>query len=137
MENRVEKAEKLKAFAVGQFHNHFALKSDIETKQKAINATKCVKNVHDIYCPRRKYKRKDSGAEDEKTRVRITLLEYGNKGLPMVSSVKSTPKAGSDERTIEDNRDIVSANEVTFFIGLSLLLPKYCAHIFGNFFFFA
>lgn len=34
-----------------------------------------------MYGPRRQYKRKDAGPDDEKTRVRITLLEYGNKGL--------------------------------------------------------
>lgn len=45
VENRMEKAEKLKIFAIGQFHNHFALKSDVDAKQKYTNASSCVKEV--------------------------------------------------------------------------------------------
>lgn len=40
--------------------------------------------------PRRQYKRKDAGPDDEKTRVRMTLLEYGNHGQ-FSSSVPPIP----------------------------------------------
>lgn len=49
-------------------------------KQKYLNATERIKEIQNLYRPHRKYKRKDAGADDEQTRVRITLLEYGNKG---------------------------------------------------------
>lgn len=45
VENRMEKAEKLKSFAIGQFHNHFTLKSDFDVKQKYANATTCIKEI--------------------------------------------------------------------------------------------
>lgn len=107
VENRAEKAEKLKAFAIGQFHNHFSLKSDRDAKQRYTNAVNGVKDVLEFYSPRRIYKRKDAGPEDEKTRVRITLLEYGNKGkaVPSTSTTKVTsnvaegPEGGTDAVT--------------------------------------
>lgn len=100
VENRTEKAEKLKAFAVGQFHNHFSLKADRDAKQRYTNAVSCVKDVQDFYSPRRKYKRKDAGQEDEKTRVRVTLLEYGNKGKAHLASAtgsKATTNAAAKD----------------------------------------
>lgn len=118
VENRTEKAEKLKAFAVGQFHNHFSLKSDRDAKQKYINAVACVKDVQDFYSPRRKYKRKDAGQEDEKTRVRVTLLEYGNKGTAH-SATTSRSKTSSNAVSKDDadgtdgGGDVINAsNEV-------------------------
>lgn len=114
VENRMEKAEKLKAFAIGQFHNHFSLKSDRDAKQKYTNAVACVKDVQDFYSPRRKYKRKDAGQEDEKTRVRVTLLEYGNKGKSQLASAtgsKATTK--DDAEGVESGGDVINApNEV-------------------------
>lgn len=80
VENRNEKAEKLNTFAIGQFHNHFNLQSEQESTQKYLNAIERVKDIQNVYRPHRKYKRKDAGPDDEQTRVRITLLEYGNKG---------------------------------------------------------
>ena len=45
VENRAEKAEKLKAFAIGQFHNHFSLKSDRDAKERYLNAADCIKEI--------------------------------------------------------------------------------------------
>lgn len=106
----------MNAFAVSQFHNHFALKTEQEQRQKFSNATERVKDVQTIYRPYRKYKRKDAGPEDEQTRVRITLLEYGNKGkdiLPHhlkadigVKTVSnSTTKTTQDENATETQRN--------------------------------
>lgn len=44
-QNRAEKSERLKAFAIGQFHNHFALKSDQDSKEKYINGSSCVRHI--------------------------------------------------------------------------------------------
>lgn len=108
MENRAEKAAKLNAFAVSQFHNSFSLKSEQDQRQKFFNATERVKEVQNIYRPHRKYKRKDVGPEDEQTRVRITLLEYGNKGKDILphhlktdAGLKSIPNSAS--KMTEDN----------------------------------
>lgn len=82
------------------------MKSEQEQRQKFLNATDRVKEIHNIYRPHRKYKRKDAGPEEEQMRVRITLLEYGNKGkdiLPQhlktdagVKTSSNTPKANED-----------------------------------------
>lgn len=56
--------------------------------------------MQDFYRPRRKYKRKDAGAEDEKTRVRITLLEYGDKGNQ--TSLGNNKSSGGSKPTSED-----------------------------------
>lgn len=116
VENRAEKAAKLNAFAVSQFHNHFALKTETEQRQKFFNATERVKEVQTIYRPYRKYKRKDAGPEDEQTRVRITLLEYGNKGKDILphhlkadigvkTASNSSAKSTSEENATETQRN--------------------------------
>ncbi|XP_055378324.1 coiled-coil domain-containing protein 93 [Condylostylus longicornis] len=101
VENRTEKAERLKNFAVNQFHNYLQFKVDKENCEKVKNAYENVKKIQEIYSPKRQYKRKEAGNEDEKTRVRITLLEYGNKGAafnfgsPMI--VKNPSLKSSDD----------------------------------------
>ncbi|CAD7076776.1 unnamed protein product, partial [Hermetia illucens] len=99
-ENRAEKCEKLKAFAVSQFHNHFQFKTDRENLEKLQNAYDNIKRVQNIYSPHRQYKRKDAGNEDERTRIRITLLEYGNKGHSQsATSTTSLSKNSSSQRS--------------------------------------
>lgn len=98
----------MNAFAVSQFHNSFSLKSEQEQRQKFLNATERVKEVQNIYRPHRKYKRKDVGSEDEHTRIRVTLLEYGNKGKDILpqhlktdAGLKLTTNATT--KTTDDN----------------------------------
>lgn len=97
---------------MGQFHNHFSLKSEQEQRQKFFNATERIKEIQNIYRPHRKYKRKDAGPEDEQTRVRITLLEYGNKGKDILphhlkadSGAKNVTSKGTDEATNDTQRN--------------------------------
>lgn len=107
----------MNAFAVSQFHNHFALKTEQEQRQKFSIATERVKEVQTIYRPYRKYKRKDAGPEDEQTRVRITLLEYGNKGkdiLPHHLKADIGVKAVSNnasKATQEENATEIQRND--------------------------
>lgn len=109
VENRNEKAAKLNAFAVSQFQNYFSLKSDHEHRQKFFNATERIKETQNIYQPIRKYKRKDAGPDDEQTRVRITLLEYGNKGKDILPQhLKTDGKLSSNATTKEENFNDVS-----------------------------
>uniref|UniRef100_A0A0K8TQD0 Coiled-coil domain-containing protein 93 n=1 Tax=Tabanus bromius TaxID=304241 RepID=A0A0K8TQD0_TABBR len=108
VENRAERAEKLKAFAIGEFHNDFQFKTDKETVEKNRNILENIKRVQEIYSPRRQYKRKEPGNEDEKTRVRITLLEYGNKGAISTSSVKNASLKSEDSSASGDfDEDLV------------------------------
>lgn len=125
VENRAEKAEKLNAFAVSQFHNSFALKSEQEQRQKFSNATECVKEIQNIYRPHRKYKRKDAGPEDEQTRIRITLLEYGNKGKDILPQhLKTTVDAGGKgttnaaTKTGDENSNDVQRNDSVRYNGV-------------------
>lgn len=60
------------------------------------------------YGPKRQYKRKDVGQEDEKMRVRITLLEYGDKGLISLSG-----KSQSSLKGPKDNDEIIVDDDVT------------------------
>lgn len=61
-----------------------------------MNATERVKEIQNMYRPHRKYKRKDAGPEDELTRIRITLLEYGNKGKDILPQhLKTTVDIGA------------------------------------------
>ncbi|XP_055919878.1 coiled-coil domain-containing protein 93 isoform X2 [Eupeodes corollae] len=108
VENRAERAVKLKAFAVSQFHNNFQYNSDKENLQKMRTASANIKRIQDMYSPHRQYKRKETGNEDEKTRVRITLLEYGNKGAyPALISNKNPSQKSEDSQSagaeLDDN----------------------------------
>lgn len=106
---------------MSQFHNHFALKTEQEQRQKFFNATERVCEVQNIYRPYRKYKRKDAGPDDEQTRVRITLLEYGNKGkdiLPQhlktniaVKTASSGGAAAAAKSTPEENANETQRND--------------------------
>jgi hypothetical protein len=79
---RSEKAARLKLFAVGQFHNHFSLKTDEVERQKKENIRRMVREIEDLYPAKRQYKRKQNAEpEDEYRRVRLTLLEYGVKSV--------------------------------------------------------
>lgn len=110
VENRAARSAKLKAFAVSQFHNNFQYNSDKENLQKMRTASANIKRIQDMYSPHRQYKRKETGNEDEKTRVRITLLEYGNKGAyPGLHPSNKNPSQKSDE---SQSAAIVTATEL-------------------------
>jgi N12 class adenine-specific DNA methylase len=107
---RNEKAERLKLFAIGQFHNHFKLQSSDTTKTERIEVLKAVKRIEDLYALKRQFKRKlNSEPEDEKSRVRLTLLEYGIR-----SAVKSPSNAGekSSKLEVESFSDEMNQEEV-------------------------
>uniref|UniRef100_A0A0K8U9S3 Coiled-coil domain-containing protein 93 n=1 Tax=Bactrocera latifrons TaxID=174628 RepID=A0A0K8U9S3_BACLA len=95
VENRAERAQRLKKFAIGQFHNHYQYKTDKEQLAKIRNASAHIKRIQELYNPVRAYQRKDAGNEDEKTRVRMTLLEYGCAAAP--SATNETRSGANDE----------------------------------------
>ncbi|ALC42514.1 fidipidine [Drosophila busckii] len=80
VENREERGQRLKRFAVGEFHNHYQYKSDKDNLTKIRHAAVNIKAVQDLYSPKRQYARPESTADDDDLRVRLTLLEYGDNG---------------------------------------------------------
>ncbi|XP_069963977.1 coiled-coil domain-containing protein 93 isoform X2 [Bactrocera oleae] len=97
VENRAERAQRLKKFAIGQFHNHYQYKTDKEQLAKIRNASAHIKRIQELYNPVRAYQRKDAGNEDEKTRVRMTLLEYG---CATAASTSNENRAGATDEHI-------------------------------------
>lgn len=77
--------------------------------------------MQNVYRPHRRYKRKDAGPEDEQTRVRITLLEYGNKGktiLPVhlksdsAYATKSSDASGNSSKSLATDEADIQRNEL-------------------------
>lgn len=82
VENRREKAKKLKEFAVSQFHNTFRMSSDDKARQRNLQLRENVARVEGVYGPKRTFRRKHVPEnEDEATRIRVTLLEYGRRSI--------------------------------------------------------
>lgn len=105
---RSEKAERLKLFAVGQFHNHFETTSSEQERVERENSMKILKKAEDFYAARRHYKRKQySEPEDEYSRVRLTLLEYGVKTI-------SKSIAKRNQQSFDAANDEMEEEEVSF-----------------------
>ncbi|KAG4076761.1 hypothetical protein HA402_009107 [Bradysia odoriphaga] len=102
VENRTERAEKLKRFATSQFQNNFQFECDVKSRDMYANSSQCVRQILGIDAPKRQYKRKEAGPDDEKTRVRITLLEYGNKSLIGPSFGVTALKKSESDAVVED-----------------------------------
>lgn len=66
------------------------------------NSSQFVKQILSLDAPKRQYKRKEAGPDDEKTRVRITLLEYGNKSLIGPSFGMNAIKRSDSDVVVED-----------------------------------
>lgn len=95
VENRAEKSEKLKTFAVGQFHNNF---ESNDGSDLLLNVQENIKKAQNEFGhPKRQYKRKQMSSEDEIVRVRMTILEYGN--MKNFNSMESSKSVVSSEDT--------------------------------------
>lgn len=104
---RNEKAERLKMFAVGQFHNHFRLSSSEQNHNERIAVLNAVKRIENLYAAKRQFRRKQNvEPEDEKSRVRLTLLEYGIRSI-----AKSFTKSGDSKSTSFDRENLGSDME--------------------------
>ncbi|XP_062127908.1 coiled-coil domain-containing protein 93 [Drosophila sulfurigaster albostrigata] len=79
--NREERGQRLKRFAIGQFHNDYQYKSDKDNLTKIRLAAVNIKAIQELYSPKRLYERKEATSEDDALRVRLTLMEYGDLGL--------------------------------------------------------
>ncbi|KAL7736795.1 hypothetical protein ACLKA6_015637 [Drosophila palustris] len=94
--NREERGQRLKRFAIGQFHNDYQYKSDKDNLTKIRLAAVNIKTIQELYTPKRQYERKEANSEDDALRVRLTLLEYGETG-PMAKQSVETKTASSIE----------------------------------------
>lgn len=109
---RSEKAERLKTFAVGQFHNYFDTKSGKQERAERENMLKVARIVEDHYAAKRQYKRKQNvEIDDEYSRVRLTLLEYGVKTIAKSICRKNQRTTSTD---ISEEMDVDEAEEVSW-----------------------
>ncbi|XP_063701709.1 coiled-coil domain-containing protein 93 [Culicoides brevitarsis] len=83
IESRAEKADRLNAFAVNQFHNDFSLPSSREKFAQRKNMVENLKTIQEQLKPRRKFRKTGNIDEnDEKLQVQTTLLEYASQLTP-------------------------------------------------------
>ncbi|XP_016969957.1 coiled-coil domain-containing protein 93 [Drosophila rhopaloa] len=97
VENRAERGQRLKRFAIGQFHNQYQYKSDKDNLTKIRLASTNIKVIQDLYGPKRLYERQEAPGDDDVSRVRLTLLEYGDPGPMFKSSAERKAEQGPGE----------------------------------------
>ncbi|XP_037712676.1 coiled-coil domain-containing protein 93 [Drosophila subpulchrella] len=97
VENRAERGQRLKRFAIGQFHNHYQYKSDKDNLTKIRLASNNIKAIQELYGPRRLYERQEALGDDDVSRVRLTLLEYGDPGPMFKTSAERRAEQGPGE----------------------------------------
>lgn len=113
---RNEKAERLKSFAISQFNNHCSSKSNEKEKVENEHFHNLLRKVEDIYAAKRKYKRKQNAEpEEEYSRVRLTLLEYGIKTLSK-GITRYADSGKSQDPAKEVMSDEIEQHEVTLFV---------------------
>lgn len=105
------KAERLKLFAIGQFHNHFKLTSSDQARIERNEVLKFVKRIENLYAVKRQFKRKQNlEPEDERSRVRLTLLEYGIRNI--TRSIARSTEQKSDDNEQQNLPDEMDQDEV-------------------------
>lgn len=103
---RNEKAERLKLFAVGQFHNHFNLTTSESDRVERIEVLRKVKEIQGLYAAKRSFRNLNTDPEGENSQVRLALLEYGIRRFGKSSSksaVAQSSSIDSDEEVDEVN----------------------------------
>jgi hypothetical protein len=111
---RAEKAEKLKLFSIGEFHNHFKLTTSDKTRNERLRVLQLVKEIENLYSVKRIFKRKHNAEpDDEKSRVRLTLLEYGIRNITKNLTRATEEKALSSEKSssVEDDGECDEVSE--------------------------
>uniref|UniRef100_A0A336L1U4 Coiled-coil domain-containing protein 93 n=1 Tax=Culicoides sonorensis TaxID=179676 RepID=A0A336L1U4_CULSO len=97
IESRAEKADRLNAFLIKQFHNDFTLPSDDVQSERRQNMLSNLKTIQENFKPKRKF-RKTGDIDENNTKLQIetTLLEYASQ----LSTVKNTFEGNT---SIKDN----------------------------------
>ncbi|EDW09048.1 coiled-coil domain-containing protein 93 [Drosophila mojavensis] len=99
VENREERGQRLKRFAIGQFHNDYQYKSDKDNLTKIRYAAVNIKAIQELYSPKRLYERQEPNSDDDALRVRLTLMEYGD--LKMGSNAEQMETEPELERKLQ------------------------------------
>ncbi|XP_034102467.1 coiled-coil domain-containing protein 93 [Drosophila albomicans] len=99
--NREERGQRLKRFAIGQFHNDYQYKSDKDNLTKIRLAAVNIKAIQELYSPKRLFERNEATSEDDALRVRLTLMEYGDLGLVAKPSDDAKQTANLDPMELE------------------------------------
>ncbi|KAH8261485.1 hypothetical protein KR044_010088 [Drosophila immigrans] len=99
--NREERGQRLKRFAIGQFHNDYQYKSDKDNLTKIRLAAVHIKAIQELYSPKRIYERKEATTEDDALRVRLTLMEYGDIGHVAKQIDEAKPTSNSEPMELE------------------------------------
>ncbi|XP_017867676.1 PREDICTED: coiled-coil domain-containing protein 93 [Drosophila arizonae] len=99
VENREERGQRLKRFAIGQFHNDYQYKSDKDNLTKIRYAAVNIKAIQELYSPKRLYERQEANSDDDALRVRLTLMEYGD--LKMGSNAEQMETEPELERKLQ------------------------------------
>lgn len=120
---RNEKAERLKIFSIGQFHNYFQLESSKKALAERREVLKLAKKIDDLYAPKRQFKRKSNiDPEDDRSRVRLTLLEYGMKSFSRRAALLNESKEAT---TSQDDSEELEQEDV------SRILARFCLMLHG------
>lgn len=108
----------MKRFATSQFQNYFSFECDVKSRDMYANSSQFVKQILSVDAPKRQYKRKEAGPDDEKTRVRITLLEYGNRSLIGPSFGITAVKKSENEVVADDDlaAEVCELKSFPFFV---------------------
>lgn len=109
---RAERSDKLKKFAVGEFHNHFKLTTSDKTRHERQRALQLAREIENLYSAKRIFKRKYYAEQvDEKSQVRLTLLEYGIKNL-IRSSTRDGDASSAPNVEASSDDNVESEDEV-------------------------
>lgn len=95
MEFRQEMSAFVKAYAINQFNKNFS-KPDLSKASDQIFRN--IKTIQDVYRPKRYFRRKNAPPEDNSTKIQITILEYGFRGIS--SGNKNVPSSKPDNQDL-------------------------------------
>lgn len=100
VESRAENAERLRNFAIDQFHNDFRLQSSIDIGVARDRMLGNVDALSNVFTPKRKFKKASNvQMDDEAAHVQLTILEYGNEILlaPKIKQATRQRSVSGDE----------------------------------------
>lgn len=123
---RAERSEKSKKFAVSEFHNHFKMITSDNSRQERQRALQNIREIDNLYSAKRIFKRKyNAEPEDEKSRVRLTLLEYGIKNLTRHLPRSDDGSASTFDRSMSGDDEEECDDEVRMTMRMTLLSMKF------------
>ncbi|XP_014666335.1 PREDICTED: coiled-coil domain-containing protein 93-like, partial [Priapulus caudatus] len=113
IETREEMGDYIRSYSISQFNKSHKAPEDVEFEQSKEKSIRTITTAKEAYAPQRRYQRHDqSPLEDEESRVRSTLLEYGQKlGLPRQRAKESGEKSDAKRKDAEHPEDDTADDE--------------------------